>query len=40
MTVLEALGQQGFKWTGAITPLGGLCLIAGWVLMAVGIVKG
>jgi uncharacterized membrane protein YgdD (TMEM256/DUF423 family) len=40
MTVLEALGQQGFKWIGAITPLGGLCLIAGWVLMAVGIVKG
>jgi uncharacterized membrane protein YgdD (TMEM256/DUF423 family) len=26
-------------WVGAITPLGGLCFIAGWVLMAVGIAR-
>ena len=37
MTLLEAMGQQGFKWLGAITPIGGLCLIAGWVAMAFGI---
>ena len=40
MTLLEAIGQQGFKWLGAITPIGGICLIAGWILMAIGIVKG
>lgn len=39
MTILEASGQHGFKWLGAITPLGGLCLIAGWVLLALGIVS-
>ena len=27
------------KWIGAITPLGGLCFIAGWVLLAVGVAK-
>jgi uncharacterized membrane protein YgdD (TMEM256/DUF423 family) len=37
MTFLEALGIQGFKWLGAITPIGGLCLIAGWALMAIAI---
>ncbi|MEO7766346.1 MAG: DUF423 domain-containing protein [Ferruginibacter sp.] len=42
LTLLEAMGQHGFKWLGAITPIGGICLIAGWVLMAVGIfsIKG
>ncbi len=37
LTLLEAMGQQGFKWLGAVTPIGGLCLIAGWVLLAIGI---
>ena len=37
MTLLEAMGQHGFKWLGAITPMGGLCLIAGWVVLAIGI---
>jgi len=39
MTLLEAMGQHGFKWLGAITPIGGLCLIAGWVLLAIGITQ-
>lgn len=26
-------------WVGAITPLGGLCFIAGWLMMAAGIAK-
>ena len=26
-------------WVGAITPLGGLCFIAGWVLLAVGVAR-
>jgi uncharacterized membrane protein YgdD (TMEM256/DUF423 family) len=37
MTTFEVMGQTGFRWLGAITPLGGLCLIAGWILMALGI---
>lgn len=39
LTLLEATGRQGFKWLGAITPIGGLCLIAGWILMAIGMVN-
>lgn len=39
MTTLEAMEQHGFKWLGAITPIGGLCLIAGWVLLATGIAQ-
>ncbi len=27
------------KWVGALTPFGGLCFIAGWLLLAVGISK-
>ena len=30
-------GQDNLKWIGAITPLGGLCFILGWILLAVGI---
>lgn len=35
------LKQQGlaYKWVGPITPLGGLCFIAGWLLLALGISK-
>jgi uncharacterized membrane protein YgdD (TMEM256/DUF423 family) len=40
MTLLAAIGLQGFKWLGAITPIGGLCLIVGWILMAIGVAKG
>lgn len=29
----------GAKWIGAITPFGGLCFVAGWLLLAVGISK-
>jgi len=39
LSLLEAAGQQGFRWLGAITPVGGLCLIGGWVLLAIGIGK-
>jgi len=33
---LYLLSLTGVRWLGAITPLGGLSLIAGWVLLAVG----
>ena len=32
---LYCLSLTGLKWLGAITPLGGLCFIAGWACLAV-----
>ena len=32
---LYALVLSGDGWLGAITPLGGLCFVAGWVMLAV-----
>lgn len=31
---LEALALGAPRWAGAITPLGGLCLLAGWAWLA------
>ncbi|MBI1808145.1 MAG: DUF423 domain-containing protein [Ignavibacteria bacterium] len=31
---LYALSLSGVRWIGAITPLGGVCFIAGWVWLA------
>ncbi len=31
---LYALSMMGPRWLGAITPLGGLCFIAGWIVLA------
>ena len=39
LTYFLANGNESMKWLGAITPFGGLCFIAGWVCMAVGILK-
>ena len=33
---LYVLVLSGQKWLGAVTPLGGLAFIAGWVLLAWG----
>ncbi len=30
---LYLMAVTGIKWLGAITPLGGLCFIAGWILL-------
>lgn len=30
---LYVLALSGVRWLGAITPLGGLCLLAGWVAL-------
>ena len=32
-------GVQSLKWIGAITPLGGLCFITGWILFVAGVIK-
>jgi uncharacterized membrane protein YgdD (TMEM256/DUF423 family) len=34
---LYALALSGVRALGAITPLGGLCFLAGWIAMAVGL---
>jgi len=37
LTLLSINGNTQFKWIGAITPIGGLLLTSGWVLLAVKI---
>ena len=37
---LYVLAVTGIRWLGAITPIGGVCLIAGWVVLAVGALRG
>ncbi|MGA3172217.1 MAG: DUF423 domain-containing protein [Chthoniobacteraceae bacterium] len=32
---LYILACTGVKWLGAVTPLGGLCLLAGWLSLAI-----
>lgn len=32
-----SVGQNSLNWIGAITPLGGVCFIAGWLFLAMGI---
>lgn len=36
---LYVLAISGIKWLGAITPLGGLSFIAGWVFLALAVLK-
>ena len=37
---LYAMTLGAPRWFGAITPLGGLALLAGWALFAVAALKG
>ena len=37
---LYVLVLTGQRWLGAVTPLGGLALIVGWVLLAWGVLRG
>jgi len=39
LCVMKHLYPGGSMWIGAITPFGGLCFIAGWLLLAAGIKK-
>jgi uncharacterized membrane protein YgdD (TMEM256/DUF423 family) len=36
---LYALALTGVRWLGAITPLGGLAFLAGWLCLAVAVLK-
>lgn len=37
---LYALALSGVRWLGAVTPLGGLAFLAGWVCLAIGAWRG
>jgi len=37
---LYVMTLTGARWLGAITPLGGLAFILGWLCLAVGAVRG
>jgi len=39
LTYFLAIENESMKWLGAITPFGGLSFIAGWICMAMGILK-
>ncbi|HKK45756.1 MAG TPA: DUF423 domain-containing protein [Balneolaceae bacterium] len=37
---LYILSLSGIRWLGAITPIGGLCFIISWLLLALAVWKG
>lgn len=39
ITLLKATSTVGLKGIGIITPIGGLFLVAGWILLAIGIMQ-
>ena len=39
LTYIKAVDKTNLNWIGAITPLGGLAFIAGWVCMFVGLYR-
>jgi uncharacterized membrane protein YgdD (TMEM256/DUF423 family) len=36
---LYVLSFGGPKWAGPVTPLGGLCFLTGWSILAVGVLR-
>lgn len=39
LTTCYAMHIENMKWLGAITPIGGLCFIAGWLLVTFAMLK-
>jgi uncharacterized membrane protein YgdD (TMEM256/DUF423 family) len=37
---LYAIALGGPRWLGAVTPIGGVCFLAGWALLAWGALRG
>ncbi|HET7118960.1 MAG TPA: DUF423 domain-containing protein [Hanamia sp.] len=37
LSAIKAVASPGYNWIGAITPFGGLCFIAGWLCLFLGI---
>jgi uncharacterized membrane protein YgdD (TMEM256/DUF423 family) len=36
LSLRELLDIENYKWLGPITPLGGVCLISGWICLFIG----
>lgn len=39
LTGFRAAGNNNMNWLGAITPIGGLSFIAGWICLAIAVLK-
>ncbi|RTL59892.1 MAG: DUF423 domain-containing protein [Sphingobacteriales bacterium] len=39
LTAFKGMGNENMNWIGAITPLGGLSFILGWLFLVMGISK-
>lgn len=39
LSTRTVIGLDNWKWLGPITPLGGLCFITGWLLLAVSVFR-
>lgn len=39
LVFIKNAANASLYWVGAITPVGGLCFIAGWVCMALGVIR-
>ena len=39
LSYFKMTGVQHINWIGAITPIGGLCFISGWILLAVAVIR-
>lgn len=39
LTYIKAAVMPGYNWVGAITPIGGLCFIIGWLFLFIGVSK-
>ncbi len=39
LTALSLSGNNAFRWLGAVTPLGGICFIGGWICLALAVYK-
>ncbi|MEP6584291.1 MAG: DUF423 domain-containing protein [Ginsengibacter sp.] len=37
LTFIKAAVKPGYDWIGAITPIGGICFIAGWLCLLFGV---
>ena len=39
LAAIKGAGQSGYNWIGAITPLGGVCFILGWIFLFISCKK-
>ncbi|HEX5151144.1 MAG TPA: DUF423 domain-containing protein [Parafilimonas sp.] len=39
LSFFKMAGHTHMNWLGAVTPFGGLCFIAGWILLAVAVMR-